>query len=149
VTSNGWESTAVETATGVELRMAARPENVALARLALSGVAAAARASAADIGDLKLAVSEACTNAVQHAYPGDGASDEWIVVRFTVGDGALTVEVEDTGVGFDPATVEAAPERSEPEGGMGLAILRAVTDEHEIDSGASGTRIVFSKRLSY
>jgi serine/threonine-protein kinase RsbW len=147
VRSNGSESTAVETATGVELRMAARAENVALARLALSGVAAAARASAADIADLKLAVSEACTNAVQHAYPGGDAGDGWIVVRFTVEDGALTVEVEDTGVGFDPATVAAAPERAEPEGGMGLAILRAVTDEHEVESGASGTRIVFSKRL--
>ncbi|HEY5059103.1 MAG TPA: ATP-binding protein [Gaiellaceae bacterium] len=132
----------------VELRIAARPENVALARLALTGVAAVAQASAADVADLKLAVSEVCTNAVQHAYPAGGAIDEWIVVRYSVGDGALTVEVEDTGVGFDPANVQSASQRpTDAEGGMGLSILRAVTDELEIDSGTSGSRVVFSKRL--
>ena len=57
----------------VELRIAARAENVALARLALSGVAAAAGAPPGVVADLKLAVSEACTNAVQHAYAGEAA----------------------------------------------------------------------------
>jgi serine/threonine-protein kinase RsbW len=132
----------------VELRITARPENVGLARLALSGVAAVAHASAADVADLKLAVSEVCTNAVQHAYPARGATDGWIVVRYTLRDDLLKVEVEDTGIGFDPENVQAAPQRTESEGGMGLAILRAVTDELEIDSGASGTRVVFAKRLS-
>jgi serine/threonine-protein kinase RsbW len=135
----------VETATTVELRMPARAENVALARLALSGVAAVAGIAADDVADLKLAVSEACTNAVLHAYP-DEREDGEIVVRYTVGADAVTVEVVDGGVGFDPADVTMSPARHESESQMGLAIARAVTDELEIDSGPAGTRVAFSKR---
>lgn len=129
----------------VELRLAARAENVALARLALAGVAAAAAASPDETADLKLAVSEVCTNAVLHAYdegePGD------VVLRYTVGDGVLTVEVVDTGSGFDPTPLEPDPARAVPGGSLGLAIARAVTDDLRIESGAGGSRIVFSKRL--
>ena len=57
----------------VVLRMAPRPENLALARLALAGVGTVAGAGESDIADLKLAVTEACTNAILHAY-SDGAS---------------------------------------------------------------------------
>jgi serine/threonine-protein kinase RsbW len=144
VTSIG-NGSAVETATTVELRMPARAENVALARLALSGVAAVAGIAADDVADLKLAVSEACTNAVLHAYP-DEREDGEIVVRYTVGADAVTVEVVDGGVGFDPADVTMSPARHESESQMGLAIARAVTDELEIDSGPAGTRVAFSKR---
>ena len=135
----------VETATTVELRMAARAENVALARLALSGVAAVARLAPDDVADLKLAVSEACTNAVLHAYP-DEREDGGIVVLYTVSRDAVTVVVADTGVGFDPEDVTMSPARHESESQMGLAIARAVTDELEIDSGPAGTRVIFSKR---
>ena len=144
MTSVGNDET-VETATTVELRMAALAENVGLARLALSGVAAVAGMPLEDVADLKLAVSEACTNAVLHAYPGGGDSCE-IVVRYTVGAGAVTVEVVDRGVGFDPDDVTISPARHESESQMGLAIARAVTDELEIDSGPAGTRVAFSKR---
>ena len=85
----------------VELRLDARAENLALARLALAGVAANAGASREVVSDLKLAVTEACTNVIQHAYP-DGENGE-IVVRYTVAEGELAIEVEDTGVGFEPA----------------------------------------------
>ena len=136
---------AVGTATTVELRMSALAENVGLARLALSGVAAVAGLPPDDVADLKLAVSEACTNAVLHAYP-DGRGDGEIVVRFTVADDVVTIEVADTGIGFDPAEVTTTPSRHESESQMGLAIARSVTDELEIESGPSGTRVTFSKR---
>jgi serine/threonine-protein kinase RsbW len=137
---------AVETATTVELRMTALAENVALARLALTGVAAVAEMTPDEVADLKLAVSEVCTNAVLHAYP-DGTGDEQILVRYTVAPDALTVEVADTGVGFDPDALPE-PRPQGPDGRMGLAIVRAVTDDVAITSDASGTRIAFSKRRS-
>ena len=136
--------TAVETATTVELRVPSQPENVRLARLALSGVAAVAGVEPDELSDLKLAVSEVCTNAVLHAYP-DGAEGE-IVVRYTIGAEELTVEVIDAGVGFDPSAVAMEPIRDPSEGHVGLVIARAVTDRIEIDSGPSGTRVVFSRR---
>ena len=136
--------TAVETATTVELRVPAQPANVRLARLALSGVAAVAGVEPDELSDLKLAVSEVCTNVVLHAYP-DGAEGE-IVIRYTIGAEELTVEVIDAGVGFDPSHVAMEPVRNPSEGHVGLVIARAVTDRIEIDSGPSGTRVVFSKR---
>jgi serine/threonine-protein kinase RsbW len=137
----------------VELRIAARPENVALARLALNGVATAAGAPPAVVADLKLAVSEACANAVQHAYAGSSADGEQrVTIRFAIRDRQLVVEVEDDGSGFE-AGAPASWQEGDSEGrdtagqglGMGLTIVRSVTDELEIESGARGSRVVFSK----
>ena len=132
----------------VELRIAARPENVALARLALNGVATAAGAPPAVVADLKLAVSEACANAVQHAYAGSNADGEQrVTIRFAIRDRQLVVEVEDHGSGFEAGTRGSWLEGdSDGRGlGMGLTIVRSVTDELEIESGAQGSRVVFSK----
>lgn len=127
----------------VRLDLAPRAENVVLARLAAAGIAAYAHATDEEIADLKLAVSEICTNAVMH---GRGASgDEAVVVRYTLApDGVLTVEVADTGPGFDPETAESRPGETKP---LGLAISRAVADDLRVTTGPSGSTVVFSKRL--
>jgi serine/threonine-protein kinase RsbW len=134
----------VGTAPTVELRMAPRPENLALARLALAGVGSLAGASDGDIADLKLAVTEACTNAILHAY-GDGAAGD-LVVRYRVGAGRVEVEVEDDGAGFDPDDPGARASEQGGEG-MGLLIIRTLTDALEIDSDPSGSCIFFSKAV--
>jgi serine/threonine-protein kinase RsbW len=138
----------VQTATTVELRIAARAENVALARLALTGVAAVAGLRDEDVADLKLAVSEVCTNGVLHAY-ADGraeAGDQIVVIRYTVSDDAVTVEVLDSGIGFDPDAVLVELGSHQVEGHLGLALARAVTDDLEIETGDAGTKVTFSKR---
>ncbi len=127
----------------VELRLDARAENLALARLALAGVAANAGASREVVSDLKLAVTEACTNVVKHAYR-DGESGE-IVVRYTVAEGELAIEVEDTGTGFEP---HADADRNGGGNGMGLMIIRVLSDELTISSTSAGTRLAFVKRFS-
>ncbi len=128
----------------VVLRMAPRPENLALARLALAGVGTVAGAGESDIADLKLAVTEACTNAILHAY-GGGASGQ-LVVRYRLDAARVDIEVEDDGSGFDPA--DPIVEESERDGqGMGLMIIRTLTDSIEIESNDSGSRISFSKML--
>ncbi len=132
-------------ASTVELRISAMPENVALARLALAGVASVAGASREETADLKLAVSEICTNAVLHAY-GD-TTDGGVVLRYSVAGNLLTVEISDSGHGFDSQN-GAEPVTDPREGTLGLSIARAVTDEFTIESDGGGTRVVFSKRLS-
>jgi serine/threonine-protein kinase RsbW len=130
----------------VELRMDARPQNLVLARLALGGVAARVPFGDAEVADLKLAVTEACTNAIEHAYGGDAGANE-IVVRFAVEDDALSVEVQDWGVGFD---AEIEPQRQEElrdHAGVGLMLIRSLTDELTIESGGTGSTISFVKRL--
>jgi anti-sigma regulatory factor (Ser/Thr protein kinase) len=127
----------------VEVCLAARPENVALARLALAGVAAMSEATVEEVADLKLAVSELCTNAVVHAYEdGDG----YVLLRFTTAGDTLTVEVADAGTGFVELVDASSAARAEG-GGLGLVIARAIADELSVESGKDGSRIVLSKRL--
>jgi serine/threonine-protein kinase RsbW len=129
----------------IVLRMAPRAENLALARLALSGIGAVAGAAEADVADLKLAVTEACTNAILHAYADGGAGE--LVVRYRVDGGTVEVEVEDDGSGFDPD--DPISEESERDGqGMGLMIIRSLTDSIGIESDESGSRISFAKQLA-
>ena len=71
----------VRQADTVELRMDARPENLVLARLALGGIVARTSLEDDAVADLKLAVTEACTNSIEHAYAGDPEDNE-VVVRF-------------------------------------------------------------------
>ena len=128
----------------VVLRMAPRPENLALARLALAGVGGIAGADDGDVADLKLAVTEACTNAILHAY-SDGNGGE-LVVRYRLGSSGVEIEVEDDGIGFDPS--DPLAEESERDGqGMGLMIIRSLTDSIEIESDPSGSRISFAKKV--
>jgi serine/threonine-protein kinase RsbW len=141
----------------IELRMDARPENLAYARLALAGIAASVEASREVVADLKLAVTEACSNVIQHAYLDGGGGDE-IVVRYELREGELAVEVQDWGVGFDASRPISYPpglegdssvdgEALPPEHGMGLLIIRAVTDELTIASSGAGSRVGFVRRL--
>lgn len=129
----------------VELRLQARAENVALARLALTAMASVAGASAEDTADLRLAVSEVCTNAIVHAYAGREAGV--VTLRYRLRDGWLSVAVEDAGAGFDSATLPPDVDGWDGDRSLGLAITRAVTDELEISSDGSGSRIAFAKRI--
>ena len=131
----------------VVLTLDARPENLALTRLALAGVAANAGAPRDVVADLKLAVTEACTNAIQHAYAG-GEGTGRIVVRYAGEPGMLSVEIEDSGYGFEP---DAPPETTGENGagnGMGLMIIRVLTDELDIFNTGSGMRLRLVKRFS-
>jgi serine/threonine-protein kinase RsbW len=129
----------------LELTLDARPQNLALIRLALAGVAANAGAPREVVSDLKLAVTEACTNVIQHAYGGDASAGE-IVVRYTIERGMVAVEVEDSGSGFELDAPTPAEDRNG--GGNGLMIIRVLTDELSVSSVGSGTRLAFLKRFS-
>jgi serine/threonine-protein kinase RsbW len=130
----------------VELTLDARAENLALTRLALAGMAANAGASREVVADLKLAVTEACTNVIKHAYRGGERGK--IVVRYTAEPGQLAVEVEDFGSGFAYGTPPPAPDQNGGGHGMGLMIIRVLTDELDISSTGTGTRLVLVKRFS-
>jgi serine/threonine-protein kinase RsbW len=131
----------------VELRLDARAENLALTRLALAGVAANAGAPREVVSDLKLAVTEACTNVIKHAY-GEPPTGGEIIVRYTVQPGMLSIEVEDAGSGFDSGSSHRADRNGDGENGMGLMIIRVLTDELSVTSTGSGTRVAFVKRFS-
>jgi serine/threonine-protein kinase RsbW len=130
----------------IALTIPARPEYIALGRLALTGLSRTRTLSAEVVADLKLALTEACSNSVRHAY--DEGREGVVEIRYELHDDRIVIEVTDDGSGFDPETLERAEEELD-EGGLGIAIIRALTDELEIGPRpGGGSRLRFSKFLS-
>ena len=122
----------------VEMKIPAKPEYVRVVRLTVSGVASRMGFSFDDIEDLKLAISEACTNAVQHAYR-DGEVGE-IVVGYGVYKDRLEMMVADHGhsCNFDEIRQGLGPYHKNEEvefmreGGLGLYLIETLMDKVEI-----------------
>ncbi len=96
----------------VELALPPRPEVVSVARLVVGALAAADPSFDDERGaDLRLAVSEACTNAIQAQLgsASGSAHDAPIRLRFEVGPGCIELAVTDHGGGFDPDRLESHP----------------------------------------
>jgi serine/threonine-protein kinase RsbW len=129
----------------VTLAIPARTEYLILARLALAGIAREVPIDQGTLADLKLAVTEACGNAVRHAHPaGDGV----VTVRYTVELDAIEIRVEDDGPGIEPQVPRTLPDVELSESGMGLAIIHALVDEVEIGPGADGRGTTVRMRRS-
>jgi serine/threonine-protein kinase RsbW len=130
----------------VRLTIPARPEYISLGRLALSAIAGVRPVSDETLHDLKLALTEACTNSVRHAY-ADGREGE-VEIVYELRSDRLAVEVGDEGQGFQPSEAPSSGPDLE-EGGLGIAIIRAVADEVEIGPrSAGGSRLRFVKFLA-
>lgn len=129
----------------VELRIPARPEWVALARLAAATVANRLRFSIEEIEDVKLAVAEACTAVIQHEGHG-----EFIQLTCEALDNSLQVRVRDSGhlgvhapdrrgINFEEARIA----------GLGIFLIRTLMDEVSYDAHPQhGTDLLMIKRLS-
>jgi anti-sigma regulatory factor (Ser/Thr protein kinase) len=116
----------------VRIVLPARAENVGIVRHALGGVASALRLESARVAAIRLAVTEACTNVVRHAY-GDDAGQMEVDVR-TGADG-LEVDVRDRGAGIQP---RAAADSL----GLGLPLIAALTDRVRIARERDGSNVV-------
>jgi serine/threonine-protein kinase RsbW len=147
------EATLVETAgeqlegmRTIRLRVPARPEYIALARLALTGIADILTLPEALVADLKLALTEAVSNSVRHAYADETG---FVSISYELTGAALVVEVVDDGRGFDPESPPPLEGEELTEGGLGIAIIRSIADEFELHSrpGTRGSRLRFVKRL--
>ena len=133
----------------ITLTIPARAEYITLGRLALTGIARLREEPMSQevLGDLKLALTEACTNSVRHAY---GEGDGLVEIVYELHDDRLVVEVSDQGEGFEPPAGSPGPAGQEElaEGGLGIAIIEALSDEFEIREGErGGSRLRFVKRL--
>jgi anti-sigma regulatory factor (Ser/Thr protein kinase) len=119
----------------VVLSMPARAEGVGVVRQALAGMADALAFDSAILADMKMAVTEACTNVVVHAYDDDSGHLE---VQMLAGEEELTIVVRDQGGGIHPR-----PSRSEsPALGLGLPLIAALSDAFELrGSAGQGTEV--------
>lgn len=117
----------------IRLTLPARAENVAVVRHVLGALCEVLGLPDSVREDISLAVTEACTNVVRHAYADDGGTID-VVVR-PRGD-ALEVTVSDAGRGVVPS-----PDNSGP--GLGLPLIAALADSVEIERNQdSGRRLV-------
>jgi serine/threonine-protein kinase RsbW len=144
------ESTAA-TELSLDLAVPSRPEFIAVVRLVVASLASARRNIAADrIDDLKLAVSEACTNAIEanmsSGKAGTDGAERPVRVTCWEAPERLEVCISDSGKGFDPDLLPEHPPVTDPdrlnfERGLGIPLIRSLVDDVRFESGDGGTSV--------
>jgi serine/threonine-protein kinase RsbW len=133
----------------VTLALPMVPEMEIEASKTATAIAESMRMSPDRIDEVRMAVVEACINALEHSR----AADREVYVTFEVLGGAdpetLRITVRDAGVGFSPddlaePTIEEKL-KAQRKRGWGLKIIRGLMDDVEIHSGSEGTTVVMSK----
>lgn len=122
----------------LSLTLPARAENVAVVRHAIGGLGEALDVGDQTLSDVKLAVTEACTNTVVHAYPDrEGPLQVLAYLR----DARLTIIVRDEGLGIVPRT-------DSPGLGLGLPLIATLAESLELGTDdASHTEVRMTFRL--
>jgi serine/threonine-protein kinase RsbW len=121
----------------VRLSLPAHARNIAVVRRALDAIAEELALPRRLIEDMRLAVTEACTNVVRHAYTPREAEDASAMrVELLPEERGMQVVVEDRGRGLGPSPDACGP-------GLGLPLIAALTSQLEVSHGAAdrGSRI--------
>ena len=127
----------------IKLSIPVRVDYVQLVRAVVGSLAATnSELSTARIADLRLVVSEALTNAIRAQEKNSISERLSVLCKLT--DSAIEVEVRDNPTGFDVDLIRdlpptESPERLQHERGLGLSIMREMSDGLEIKSGPDGT----------
>lgn len=120
---------------GLQMRLPAKAENVAVVRHALAGLAEEIGMDEPGLADLKTVVTEACMNVVVHAYP-EGLGP--LVIEAEPDSAGLTVIVSDSGSGISP---QAESERASLR--LGLSLIAALSSSFSISGGLDrGTEVM-------
>ena len=129
----------------VDLTIPCRPEYVGVARLAVLGIASRMPFSYDEVEDVRLAVGEACTHAVERA----GGGTATIRVTSTISPHALRIEITDDIAEDDIAAPSEEAQLLEEAGvdqqGLGALLMEILVDEVSIETTAAGTRVVLTK----
>ena len=126
----------------IKMEITANPEYVSIIRLTTSGIANKIGFCIDDIEDLKVAISEACTNAIKHSL------EDRFTIIYTMIENGLTIEIIDNGKGYVSKEVSEPDLDNLKESGMGLFIIESLMDEVKIESkDGNGTSIKMTKYL--
>ncbi|GAE36904.1 anti-sigma B factor RsbW [Halalkalibacter akibai] len=134
----------------IQMTVPAKPEYVGVVRLTVSGIANRIGFSYDDIEDMKIAIAEACTNVVNHAYEEGGIMN----ISYYLYEERLEIVVADRGQSFDVGSVRDhlgpidadQPVTDLKEGGLGLFLINTLMDKVEIIN-ESGIVLVMTKFL--
>lgn len=139
----------------MKMEIKALLENVAAIRVAVSSFISNLDITIDELMDVKTAVSEAVTNAIEHGYYGILDDNSTVIVNMYISSNdydEIKIEIIDMGIGIDDIELVTTPTyTSKPElehAGMGFTIMETFMDEISIDSSKdSGTTITLLKRL--
>ena len=130
------------------LSFKSRSENVSLARMMAAAIAADRDMTVAELDEIRVAVSEAVSNAIIHGY--ENRADEIVELIFTMENDQLTVAVHDDGIGIENIEEAMEPHFSGTEGrmGLGFAFMHSFMDKVDVESTPGhGTTVTMVKRL--
>jgi serine/threonine-protein kinase RsbW len=130
----------------IDYSLPATPLSVTRARRLVSDVAGRLGVSADDRANLELALSEACTNAVEHGSPQGGANA--FHIRCELREHQFVVEVRDEGHGFDACEPSLPDDDCLCDGGRGLFLMRHMVDAMEFDRRPGGMVVRLVKSIN-
>jgi len=126
----------------INIEISSNPKFVSIVRLTASGIANKMGFSIEDIDDIKVSLSEACTNVIKHTKA------EKMTISFNLFEDRLEILVNDNGKGYDYKTLEKPRVNNLKESGMGIFIIESLMDEVFINSNDNqGTTINMIKYL--
>lgn len=139
----------------MKIEIKALLDNVSIVRVALSSFISTLDITIDELMDIKTAISEAVTNAIEHAYSDDIRDSSNVVITAYIyydDETKVKVEIEDSGVGIEDVETAMLPTyTSKPElehAGMGFTIMETFMDEILIDSSKDkGTKITLTRKL--
>jgi len=132
----------------IRLEFSSLPENVALARVLIASMAAQLDTTLNDLEEIKVAVSEAVSNAIIHGY--QNKPNGMVKIEASIKEGFLEVMVEDCGVGIEDIEQAMAPTFStDPDRmGLGFVFMKSFMDNVDVFSTVGkGTKVILQKKL--
>jgi len=128
----------------ITIKLPSKAEYVSIARLAASVISNTVGFDIEEIDDIKVAVGEACNNAVLHGH----SEEEVYEINFRLSDEKIHIEVKDNGIGFDEEKYEEPDLNNLKGNGLGIYIMKSLMDEVDIlPNGEEGTTLKLIKYL--
>ncbi len=125
------------------------PENVAFARVTVAAFASQLDYTLNELDEIKVAVAEAVTNCIVHAYQGD--YDQTVQLTVLLTEAGIEIKVEDTGCGIADLEQAMQPAYSTDSErmGLGFTFMQSFMDRLQVDSTPGrGTAVVMFKKLN-
>lgn len=131
------------------LNIPSRTDNLEIIRDFIIGIAKKFGFNDDGIGEIELAVDEACANVIKHAYNYD--ENKKIDITVETNSSKLTITISDQGKGFDPAKLESPEQRLQKHarGGLGIALIKKVMDEVSFDINPGSNHVKMVKYIPH
>ena len=130
----------------VVVSVPSHPKYLSVVRDITSGIAKVNTLDDSIIGDIKLAVDEACSNVIKHAYKGE--TDKKILLKYNVTKRSFKLVIEDKGIKASMENMKGRDLEDIKPGGLGIHFIKRVFDIFELDEKKkSGNRLILVKYL--